>query len=210
MDILLASRNRKKAAELRDLLSDLPVTVRSLEEFPEVAEVEEDGATFVENALKKALQAARATGLPALADDSGLEVDALGGKPGVRSARYAGEKADDRANNSKLLEALDGVPPERRAARFRCVIALALPDGEVETVEGDCRGVIHPAPRGTGGFGYDPVFYYPPLERTFSELTPEEKGRVSHRGKALAAAAAIIRSWMEEDLVNSPGKGFRP
>jgi XTP/dITP diphosphohydrolase len=199
VEILLASRNRKKAAELTDLLSDLPVTVRSLEEFPEVAEVEEDGSTFVENALKKAIHAARATGLPALADDSGLEVDALGGKPGIRSARYAGEKADDRANNRKLLNALEGVPPEQRTARFRCAIALAFPDGEVETVEGDCRGTISEEQKGTGGFGYDPVFYYPPLERTFSQLTPQEKGRVSHRGKALAAAAAIIRGWLEKE-----------
>ncbi len=192
MEIILASRNPGKAEELRSLLSGLPVEVRGLDEFPGVGEVEEDGETFRDNAVKKALHAARITGLPALADDSGLEVDALGGAPGVRSARYAGDGADDRANNDKLLEALRDVPEAERGAGFRCVIALAWPDGPVETVEGDCRGIIAASPRGSGGFGYDPLFYYPPLKKTFGQLPPEEKHRVSHRGKALRAAAEVI------------------
>ncbi len=203
MDIVLASRNRRKAAELVGLLAGLPVTVRTLEEFPGVAAAVEDGLTFADNAVKKAVHAARATGLPALADDSGLEVDALGGEPGVRSARYAGEGAVDEANNAKLLAALAGVPAADRTARFRCVIALASPEGAAETVEGACEGLVADAPRGRAGFGYDPLFYYPPLGRTFAELTPGEKQRVSHRGKAMTAAAGMIGRWVE-------GRGGRP
>lgn len=199
MEIVLASRNRRKAGELSDLLAGLPVVIRTMDEFPHVAEVEEDGLTFRENAVKKAVHAASVTGLPALADDSGLEVDALGGAPGVRSARYAGETADDEANNAKLLAAMRGLPPGERSARFRCVIALARPDRTTETAEGSCEGIIGEAPRGAGGFGYDPLFFYPPLDRTFAELKPAAKNRVSHRGVALKAAVAIIRRWLKEE-----------
>lgn len=198
MELVLASRNHKKAVELKKLLAGLPVVIRTIDEFPDVGEVEEDGDTFAENAVKKALHAARATGLNALADDSGLEVEALGGEPGVRSARYAGEDADDRANNAKLLEALRGRPAAERGARFRCVIALARPDGHVETAEGSCEGVITEETRGTAGFGYDPLFYYPSFGRTFGEVEPEVKHSVSHRGSALRAAADIIRRWIKE------------
>lgn len=163
-----------------------------MEEFPGLPEVEEDGATFEQNAVKKARFAAAATCLWALADDSGLEVDYLGGAPGVFSARFAGRGGDDRANNEKLLRLLEGVPLERRTARFRCVVAVASPGGEVYTAEGTCAGVIAFAPRGSGGFGYDPLFYVPHLGKTFAELEPEVKNAVSHRAKALEKARRII------------------
>ncbi len=192
MDLVLASRNRGKSAELAALLRGLPVTFHTLDEFSAAGEVEEDGTTFEENAVKKALAALAATGLPSLADDSGLEVDVLGGRPGVFSARFAGAGADDRANREELLRQLEGVPDGLRAARFRCVIALAMPGGRVETVEASCEGVITREPKGTGGFGYDPVFFYPPFGRTFAEVTPAEKHSVSHRGRAMALMAGLL------------------
>jgi XTP/dITP diphosphohydrolase len=193
-ELVIASANRKKAAEIAGILRGFEVRLRTLDEFPDLKPVVENAPTFEGNAVKKALAAARATGLPALADDSGLEVEALGGAPGVFSARYAGEGADDEANNARLLGALREVPADRRGARFRCVIAVALPDGEVRTAEGSCEGLILEAPRGEGGFGYDPLFFHPPLGLTFAELDPSEKRRVSHRGKALDAARELI-SW---------------
>ncbi|MCI0588999.1 MAG: XTP/dITP diphosphatase [Planctomycetes bacterium] len=192
-EIVVASRNPKKAAELRRLLGELPVRVIGADEAGVDLEVEEDGGTFAENAAKKAAAFARASGRWALGDDSGLCVDALGGRPGVRSARYAGENADDAANNRKLLAELGGVPPERRAARFVCSLALADPAGEIRlSVEKSTEGRILEAPRGDGGFGYDPLFFFPPLGRSFAELTPEEKDRVSHRGAALRALAEAL------------------
>ncbi len=193
MDLVLASRNRGKSAELAALLRGLPVTLHTLDEFSAAGEVEEDGTTLEENAVKKALAALAATGLPSLADDSGLEVDVLGGRPGVFSARFAGAGADDRANREELLRQLEEVPDGRRAARFRCVIALAMPGGRVETVEASCEGVITREPKGTCGFGYDPVFFYPPFGRTFAEVTPAEKHSVSHRGRAMASMAGLLR-----------------
>lgn len=158
------------------------------QEVPGAPEVEEDGATFEENAIKKAVTLARATGLWALADDSGLEVEALGGIPGVHSARYAGEPIKYSANNKKLLDALRG--ESNRRARFRTVIALASPSGETRTVEGVCEGVITEKPRGRKGFGYDPIFQPDGYSLTFGEMDPEEKNRISHRAKALANARA--------------------
>ncbi len=193
MDLVLASRNRGKSAELAALLCGLPVTLHTLDEFSAAGEVEEDGTTFEENAVKKALAALAATGLPSLADDSGLEVGVLGGRPGVFSARFAGAGGDDRANREELLRQLEGVPDGRRTARFRCVIALAMPGGRVETVEASCEGVIAREPKGTGGFGYDPVFFYPPFGRTFAEVTPAEKHSVSHRGRAMTLMAGLLR-----------------
>ncbi|MGQ9824081.1 MAG: XTP/dITP diphosphatase [Desulfotomaculales bacterium] len=190
--IVLASRNPGKIRELRALLAPLKVAVVSLENYPALPEVEEDGATFTENAVKKACFAAAATGLWALADDSGLEVDYLGGAPGVFSARFAGPGGGDRANNEKLLRLLAGVPLEKRTARFRCVVAVASPEKEVYTAEGACEGVIAFAPRGDKGFGYDPLFYVPSFGKTFAELDPEVKNAVSHRAKALAGARRII------------------
>jgi XTP/dITP diphosphohydrolase len=192
MKLVLATRNPGKVRELSQLLSPLGYEVLSLEHFPGVPEVVEDGATFKDNAVKKATAVARHTGQLALADDSGLEVDYLGGAPGVRSARFAGEGHDDRANNEKLLRLLAGVPPEKRTARFRCVVAVATPEGKVLTTEGTCEGIIAEEPRGEGGFGYDPLFYVPSCGKTFAELDPEVKNRISHRGRALALMREIL------------------
>jgi XTP/dITP diphosphohydrolase len=181
--LVLATRNAGKTAEIRDLLQAFPVEICNLEDFGPIPEAVEDGDTFDENAYKKAHFAARVLGLPALADDSGLVVEALGGAPGVYSARYAGENASDAERCAKLLQALEG-HTEREAA-FECVISIAVPEGPALTYEGRCEGRITHAPRGTNGFGYDPVFFYPPLQKTFAEMGMAEKSAVSHRGKAL-------------------------
>ncbi len=185
---MVATRNRGKLREIAAILAGLPLTVRGLDEFPEAPPVPETGSSFEENARLKALAAARATARPALADDSGLEVDSLGGRPGVHSARYAGEGAGDEARCRKLLLELAGVDWEQRRARFVCVVAAARPTGILWTVEGACCGYVNEEMRGRGGFGYDPIFFYPPLGRTFAELTSAEKNAVSHRGRALSQA----------------------
>ena len=190
----MATGNRHKVEEIRAVLADLPVAVRSLAEFPGAPEVVEDGRTYRENALKKAWSAAKFTGKPALADDTGLEVDALGGQPGLYAARFAGEGCTFQDNIRKLLRLLEGVPPQRRGARFVCVLALVDPSGREQVVEGDLYGRITEAPAGGGGFGYDPVFYVPDLGKTLAELTPEEKNRISHRGRALAKVREILRA----------------
>ena len=192
MKLVLASRNTGKIEELKALLAPLNVEVVSLRDFPDLPEVAEDGATFAENAIQKARAVAAATGLLALADDSGLEVDYLNGAPGVFSARFAGAGHDDRANNEKLLHLLAGVPPEKRTARFRCVVAIATPDGDIYTAEGACAGVITGEPRGDRGFGYDPLFFVPHLGKTFAELEPAVKNAISHRAQALAGAREIL------------------
>jgi XTP/dITP diphosphohydrolase len=182
--LLLATNNKGKVEEFRQLLKGMCKQIVSLAEAGVSNVVEESGASFEENALIKAVEYARQTGMIALADDSGLEVDALGGEPGIRSARYAGAGASDEDRVRFLLSRLAGVPPERRGARFRCVIALATPEGKTATCEGQCEGVIALEPKGTHGFGYDPVFYFPQFGKTMAELTPEEKAKVSHRGRA--------------------------
>jgi len=181
--IVIATRNQGKTAEIRALLQDYPVDIKDVTDFGPIPEPVEDGTTFDENAYKKAHFTARVLGLPALADDSGLEVEALGGAPGVHSARYAGPDADDRKNYEKLLREMEG--KENRRARFVCVLSLAVPTGPALTYEGYCEGEITTKPRGNQGFGYDPVFYYPPLGKTFAEMSLEEKSSVSHRGRAL-------------------------
>jgi XTP/dITP diphosphohydrolase len=181
--IAIASRNKGKQSEIQELLRDFPVKIRTLAGFGPLPEIAEDGETFEENAYKKASFIARILGLPALADDSGLVVEALNGKPGVHSARYAGEDATDRQRCLKLLAEMEG-RPERRAA-FECVLSIAVPSGPALTYEGKCQGLIARSAAGSGGFGYDPVFFYPPLGKTFAEMTPAEKNSVSHRGKAL-------------------------
>lgn len=191
--IIMATRNKGKVAELRKLLEEIPVEILTLADFPELPEVNEDGLTFQDNAVKKAEMTAEATGLIAIADDSGLEVEYLKGQPGVRSARFAGEPPDDARNNEKLLACLRGVPPEQRKARFVSVIAIAVPGGETYTARGTCEGIILDELRGNGGFGYDPLFYVPVLKKTFAELSTEEKNRISHRGEALRKAGAILR-----------------
>ncbi|HBH01325.1 MAG: non-canonical purine NTP pyrophosphatase, RdgB/HAM1 family [Candidatus Rokubacteria bacterium RBG_16_73_20] len=190
--LVLATLNRAKARELAALLRDLPWELVGLADLPGASLPEETGATYQENALLKARHAAGLAGARALADDSGLEVDALGGAPGVQSARYGGPGLDDAGRCALLLRALAGVPPARRTARFRCVIALADPDGRAEVVEGLVEGRITEAPRGAHGFGYDPVFFYPPRGRTFAELSLEEKARVDHRGRAVRAARRLL------------------
>lgn len=200
--LVFATRNHGKLVELRQLLPDVDVldideaARRSGHAIPEVVE---DAETFEGNAIKKAREVSRATGLPALADDSGLEVDALGGAPGVFSARYAGG-GGDAANNAKLLEALAAVPPERRTARFRAVLALADVTGplgdDVITADGACEGVILDAPRGSGGFGYDPLFLFPALGQTFAELGVGPKGNLSHRAQAMRAIEPELRAYL--------------
>ncbi len=197
MKILLATRNPGKVREIREILRGLPLEIRSLEGLEGVPEVEEDGATFLENALKKARVLAHWAGDWTLADDSGLEVEALNGEPGVHSARYAGEGASDEQNNAKLLDALRGLPMEARKARFRCVMALVSPQGEEWVVEGTCEGYVAEAPRGQGGFGYDPLFYVPELGRTFAELSPEVKNRISHRAQALARLRVVLEGLLK-------------
>lgn len=202
--IVLATRNRGKVKELQEMLADFPVDIRSLADFGPLPEVVEDGATFDDNAYKKAIFTAKALGLPALADDSGLVVEALGGAPGVHSARYAGEEADDGANIVKLLQEMTGIS-DRRAA-FVCVLSLAVPSGPALTYEGRCEGEIIHQPRGSGGFGYDPVMFYPPLNKTFAEMDAAEKNRVSHRGAAMGQLReefAKAMKWLEHRLSES-------
>lgn len=189
---MVATGNRHKVEEIRAMLVDLPITVRSLAEFPGAPDVVEDGATYRENALKKAWSAAKFTGKPALADDTGLEVDALGGQPGLYAARFAGEGCSFQDNIRKLLHLLEGVQAERRGARFVCVIALVSPDGREQVVDGELRGRITESQSGSGGFGYDPVFCVPEAGKTLAELTTDEKNRVSHRRRALDRARTII------------------
>lgn len=193
-EILLATRNPDKVKELTALLGDLEIRIRTLAEFPAAPEVEEDGVTCEANALKKAREMAAATGIPSVADDTGLEVDALDGRPGVFAARYAGERATYEDNCRKLLNELDGVSLERRAARFITVAALAMPGGHTQVATGTLVGVIAEECSGSQGFGYDPVFFVPELGRTLAELTAEEKNRISHRAKAFRSMADILRS----------------
>lgn len=194
-EVVLATRNRHKGEELAALLEGLNIRIRTLADFPDAPEVIEDGSTCGENAVKKAVEIARATGLPAVADDTGLEVDALGGRPGVYAARYAGEQATYEDNCRKLLGELAGVPRDRRTARFITVAALALPDGTHQTTTGVLDGVIAEQPVGSRGFGYDPVFYVPELGRTLAELTAEGKNRLSHRAKAFRRMRLILASF---------------
>lgn len=191
--LLLATNNKAKVRECRSLLQDLPWELVLPAELGITTKVSEVGDSLEENARLKASVMAGESQLLALADDSGLEVDALGGEPGQLSARYAGEGASDRDRIDYLLARLKGVPWERRTARFRCVIALATPDGEVELCSGECPGFITFEPRGEQGFGYDPIFYLPQLDKTMAELPLEVKNQVSHRGKAARQAIQWLR-----------------
>ena len=193
MTLVLASRNKGKIAELQRLLAlcmDCEVKILSLDDVGLFDEIEENGKTFAENAEIKARAAAK-SGYPGLGDDSGLTVRALGGAPGIYSARYAGEHGNDEANNALLLKKLSGEGD--RAAAFVCALALAFPDGRVICADGRVEGEILPAPRGEGGFGYDPLFYYPPFEKTLAEITREQKNEISHRGAAIRALAAKLK-----------------
>jgi len=185
LTLVVGTRNAKKKAEIEKILAGLPLRLKSVADYPDAPDVVEDGDTFEENARKKALEYATALGEWVVADDSGLQVDALGGEPGVHSARYAGPDATGADLCRKLLGELADVPPESRTARFRCVIAVAKPGEVLFAVQAAVEGMITREMRGSGGFGYDPVFLYPRLGRTFAELTMEEKNSVSHRGRAL-------------------------
>ncbi|GAB4339121.1 MAG: XTP/dITP diphosphatase [Desulfobulbaceae bacterium] len=200
--IVLATGNKNKVREIRELLKDAPVEIRSLADFGKLPAVVEDGETFEENAYKKAHHYARVLGLPCLADDSGLVVEALDGRPGVHSARYAGEDASDLEKCDKLL--LEMKDKVNRRARFECVLSLATPGGPALTWEGRCEGEITTERHGESGFGYDPVFYYPPLGKTFAEISMEEKNAVSHRGRALQEFAAEIDKvlvWLRQRML---------
>jgi len=184
-ELLVASGNKGKILEIGKALDGCVERILSAADCPGLPQVTEDGATFEANARKKASSAALASGIPALADDSGLVVEALGGRPGVHSARYAGEGAGDAENNEKLLRELSGIPQEQRNAAFHCVVALCRPDGTCTTFTGELHGIILGEPRGSGGFGYDPLFLVPGYGKTLAELSLDIKNGISHRGKAL-------------------------
>lgn len=194
MDLVIATRNKKKIEEIKRIIKDSKISIFTLYDFPGSPEIEEDGATFDENAIKKAVAVAKYTGKAAIADDSGLEVKALHGAPGILSARYAGKDADDRKNIEKLLYEMQSVDIEQRGARFVCCIALVLPDGTTNTFHGYVGGTIGREPRGARGFGYDPLFYPNGYNRTFAEMTDEEKDKLSHRGEALRKVREFLKS----------------
>jgi XTP/dITP diphosphohydrolase len=197
-DLLLATTNQGKLREFREIFAGIPFALTTLDERGIDLEVEETGLTFAENALLKAHAYSRASGLLALADDSGLEIDALHSEPGVYSARWPTADTSYPERFELIFDRLAGLPPEQRTARFRCVIALARPDGWQETVEGVVEGVIADTPRGEHGFGYDPIFLVPALGRTTAELPPEEKHRISHRGRAARAARDVLMRLIAE------------
>lgn len=193
--LLIATNNKGKAREFRSLLRGVPFRLVTLSDEGITTDIPETGNSFEENAVLKATALAAESGLLTLADDSGIEVDALGGEPGVRSHRYAGESVTDADRYKFLLEKLKDIPEDKRTARFRCVIVIATPDGAVWTVSGECRGVLTTFPRGYNGFGYDPIFYVPELGRTMAELSPEEKNRISHRARAAEKARKLLMDW---------------
>jgi len=203
--LVLATGNQGKVSEFKDLLSGFEIEIKSPKDFGPIPEVLEDGKTFEENAYKKAHFTAKMLGFPALADDSGLVVEALGGVPGVYSARYAGENATDEDNNLKLLGAMEGVS-DRKAA-FECVLAIAVPRGPALIYEGRCDGEIADEMKGENGFGYDPLFYFPPSKKTFAQLTRQEKNRVSHRGKAMEELRSEFKKvlkWLKQRHAEEP------
>ncbi len=198
LKIVLATGNTNKLRELRQMLQDTDISIAGLDEFPDYPEVVEDGKSFAENALKKARAAAQHCHMVAVADDSGLEVDILEGRPGIYSARYAGDDADDKKNNEKLLEELSGVPEEKRTARFCCVIAVVDMTGNETTVEGTYKGLILNSPRGGLGFGYDPLFLDPVSGLTFAEMEPDRKNRISHRASAMQGLKKILSVMLKD------------
>ena len=196
--LVIATRNRGKLSEIKKMLQLEGWEIVDLNNFPDIGDIPEEGASFEENAILKARTVAELTGLPVMADDSGLEVEALDDRPGVHSARFAGEGATDDDNNRKLLEMMNGVSAAKRGARFVCVMAFISPGGEERVVRGKCEGVILDEHRGEGGFGYDPLFYHRPSGKTFSEMTPDEKNSVSHRSRALLKLRNILPRLLEE------------
>jgi len=199
IEVVIATRNAGKLREIQEILAPLGLKVLSLSDFPEIPEILEDGQTFEENAVKKAAAVASQTRRVAIADDSGLAVDALQGRPGVFSSRYAGENATDADRYRKLLKEMAGVPEGQRGAAFICAVAIASPSGKVEVVKGERRGEIALAPKGSHGFGYDPVFYFPEAGKTMAELEPEAKNRISHRAQALEKLNQVLPSFLKEN-----------
>jgi len=195
-EVVLATKNRGKVRDFADIFDQTGLSHRiallDLSKFPGFPDIPEDGETFSENALIKARAAAEFTGCITIADDSGIVVDALDGAPGVYSARFAGPDADDRSNNERLLEMMKDVPEEKRTATFRAAVAIVTPEGREAVVVGECQGYIAAAPLGAGGFGYDPLFYYPPLKKTYGQMTDNEKNQISHRRRAVEACAAEL------------------
>ena len=192
-EIVIATNNRHKFEEIAGILKELPVRLIPLSDYPDAPELEEEGATYSENAVHKALTMARFTGKWAMGDDTGLEVDALNGRPGLYSARYAGENATFADNKKKLLEEIADIPVEKRGATFRTVLALVNPEGKAHVVEGVLRGRIAEAEQGAGGFGYDALFFLPEMGRTYAELTAEEKNRSSHRARAVEKIKEVLK-----------------
>lgn len=209
--VVLGTRNRGKVAEFKVLFRGIPVRLRSLADFSRVPQVEENGKTFRENAEKKAREYAKATNMIAVAEDSGLEVEYLGGAPGVRSARFAGERAGDKENTRKLLRLMEGVPWEQRRARFVCVICVADAEGATKCAEGVCSGRLSYEMRGTRGFGYDPIFVPDGYRKTMAELEPRVKNRISHRAEAMRAFRETLRDFLEKRANRStPLSKMRP
>ncbi len=203
--LVLATKNKGKIAEFQELFSRFQVPLKSLDDFGPIPTVVEDGETFEDNAVKKARFTARVLGFPAIADDSGLVVEALGGRPGVHSSRYAGEGATDLSNNLKLLKEMEGI--QERKAFFVCVLAIAVPRGPALIYEGKCHGVIAHEMAGDLGFGYDPLFYHPPSGKTFAQMSSGEKNRLSHRGMAmeeLKGEASKVLIWLKQRLKEEP------
>ncbi|MBW2193916.1 MAG: XTP/dITP diphosphatase [Deltaproteobacteria bacterium] len=199
--LVIATRNQGKTAEIKELLQNFPIKIKNMDDFGPIPHIDEDGETFDENAYKKASFAARVLGFPALADDSGLMVEALGNLPGIHSARYGGKNATDEHRCALLLDEMKG--KRNRKAAFECVISIAMPRGPALTYEARCEGRIAEKPAGSNGFGYDPVFHYPPLNKTFAELSREEKNRVSHRGKALRELQSEfdkVLTWIRQQI----------
>lgn len=193
LEVVLATRNQGKVQEILDLLRDLPLLVYSLDAFPQIRDLPEDGLTYTENAISKALTVARLTRRVAIADDSGIEIDALQGAPGPQSRRFLGEDASDASRNARILKLLADVPAKARSARYRAVVAVATPEGAVRTFEGICEGQVASAPRGSQGFGYDPIFLVPEHGKTMAQLPLAVKNRISHRARALTAARPSLR-----------------
>jgi XTP/dITP diphosphohydrolase len=198
IDIVLATRNRDKIAEIKDKLENLQIRVSTFDDFRDLPHIKEDGRSLYKNASKKAKVVASFVNKISLADDSGLEVDYLGGKPGIFSARFAGEDATYEDNNEKLLNLLSGISREERKARFRCIMVLAFPKGRIYKFSGTLEGEITDSQRGKRGFGYDPIFYVPELQKTLAEISKEEKNRISHRGKALDKVCSFLKEYISK------------
>lgn len=198
LELVIATKNKGKMREIRELLKSFKIKITSLEDYPNAPQIEEDGKTFAQNAIKKAVTIAMYTGKLTLGEDSGIEVKALGNQPGIYSARFSGPRATDRKNNLELLRMLKGKPASKRQARYRCLAALVGKDGIIDVVSGSCSGIITNAYRGTNGFGYDPLFLIPRYNKTFGELNPAIKAKISHRAKAFKKIKTSLQKYLKK------------